>query len=858
MFLRNVRLGAALALLLGAVTPLTAQQIAAIRGTVTRSGDNQPVAGVVVTLKGTTIATTTNGNGKYVFLRVPAGSQTLVFRWLGYAPVEKTITVSTDQTVDAELEPKAVALGDLTVTAASKEPERIVEAPAAVSSIEPRVLQATGATGQAPLALAQTAGVDIVQSGVNDFNINARGFNSSLNRRVLTLLDGRDLAIDFLGSQEWNSLTVSTEDMRGMELVRGPGSALYGPNAFAGVLNMTTLSPREALGGRVSASVGGLSSKKVDGRLSALFGAGRYGIRVTGGYSTSDTWSRSRTSIDSVSATGSPFSFALRSEYKEAITGATDLVIRGQTPELRALAGQTCGGVSEACAGSTRRPKGDRDLINSAYGAVRLDRYFGSNVVTLEGGASQVEGEVLVTGIGRAQVGKTRKPFLRAAYNSGHLNVFGYMNRRESIDTTYLLNSGNGLMETGTVSHIEAQGNQTFLDGKFRVIGGASYRNYALNTFGTLMGLADDDRSDAVKSVFGQGELRIGDKVRLVGAARYDEGDLFEGQVSPKGAIVFTPNDNHAFRFTVNKAFQTANYSEFFLRANAGAPVNFSALEAGLRANAQLGPALAGVPQGQLFTNSASVPVLARGNAALDVEKTTGYEVGYKGALSEKVYVTVDLYQNNITGFITDLLPGVNSAFPYWTAPAAVPGAAVPGLIGAIKAQLGANPATALAAAGLTRDENGNTAVLVSYTNAGDVDQKGLDVGVGVQLTSELRADATFSFFDFTVNSQRAGDQLLPNTPDRKATLGLTYEGARNGLNASLSSRFVASYDWAAGVFVGRVPAQQQINATIGFDTGEGYRLFANGVNILDQQRYQMFGGAVIGRRVMFGVSTLF
>ena len=53
MFLRNVRLGAALALLLGAVTPLTAQQIAAIRGTVTRSGDNQALAGVVVTLKGT-------------------------------------------------------------------------------------------------------------------------------------------------------------------------------------------------------------------------------------------------------------------------------------------------------------------------------------------------------------------------------------------------------------------------------------------------------------------------------------------------------------------------------------------------------------------------------------------------------------------------------------------------------------------------------------------------------------------------------------------------------------------------------------------------------------------------------------
>ncbi len=222
MFLRNVRLGVALALLVGATTPLTAQQMGTIRGTVTRSGDGEVLAGVTVTLKGTAVSTTTNGSGKYVFFRVPAGNATFVYRWLGYAPVERTVTVNGDQSIDVALEPAVVALGDLTVTAASKEPERIVEAPAAVSTIEPRVLQTTGVTGQAPLALAQTPGVDIVQSGVNDFNINARGFNSSLNRRVLTLLDGRDLAIAFLGSQEWNSLPVSTEDLRNMELVRGP------------------------------------------------------------------------------------------------------------------------------------------------------------------------------------------------------------------------------------------------------------------------------------------------------------------------------------------------------------------------------------------------------------------------------------------------------------------------------------------------------------------------------------------------------------------------------------------------------------------------------------------------------------
>ncbi len=624
---------------------------------------------------------------------------------------------------------------------------------------------------------------------------------------------------------------------------------------------MTSLSPREALGGRLSVAGGGLESRKIDGRYAVLFGGGRYGARITAGYSTNDTWTRSRTSIDTATAAGAQ-SLALRNEYKEAITGAGTFVVGPVSPELRALAGQTCGQTNpniaqERCAGTSRRPAGDRDPIVAKYGALRLDRYFGSSVLTVEGGVSEVENEVLVTGIGRVQVAKGRKPYARAAFNSGSINIFGYMNKRESIDSQYSLASGAGLLENSTISHIEAQGNRTFMDGKVRGVVGASYRQYKVNTSLTLMGPANDDRQDAVKSVFGQGEVRLGEKFRLVGAARYDEGDLFEGQFSPKAAIVFSPSANHAFRATVNKAFQTANYSEFFLRATSGV-ANFTALETGLRANAQLGPALAGVPVGQLFTNSATVPINARGNAGLDVEKTTGYEFGYKGALSERVYVTVDLYKNNITNFITDLLPGVNAAFPYWTPPAAVPEAARAALVGAVRQQLGASPATALAGAGLSRNEDGNTAIVVSYTNEGDVDQKGIDIGVGVQVMPEVRIDGSASWFSFAVNSQRAGDQLLPNTPDRKATLGITYEGSRNGINASLNGRFVADYAWAAGVFVGRVPATQTINAAVGYQAGPRYRVYANATNVLDQQRYQLYGGAVIGRRVLVGVTTLF
>ena len=846
MISRNIgRFAILLALLVPlALTPAGAQGLASIHGTVTRSGDNAPLAGVSVSVKGFAGAsTTTNATGKFTLVRIPVGAQSLGFRWLGYAPIDKAVTVTDGMTVDVTMESKPMALAEITVSAASREPERVVEAPAAVTSIEPRVLQTTSATGQAPMALAQAVGVDLAQSGVNDFNINARGFNSSLNRRVLTLLDGRDLAIAFLGSQEWNTLPVATDELRSMELVSGPGSALFGPNAFAGVIDMRTLSPREWQGGKFSIAGGELSSIKADGRWAGLFGQGAWGLRVNGGYSSNDTWTRSRTSLDSLD---------LQREY--AAAGIDSLTAISKTAfEAVPLAGQTASpGVNG------RAAAGDRLPIKTMYGTARLDHYLTNGVFSVEGGASQAENEVLVTGIGRVQVRKGFKPYARVAFNNDHFSILGYLNHRESKDTLAQrsLASGAFLKETATIRHIEAQGNTSFLEHKARIIAGASVRQYDVNTDSTLMRPIDDDRHDKVYSAYTQIEYKVGTNVRLVGAMRYDKGDLFEKQYSPKGAIVFTPNPNHAFRLTYNGAFQTPNYSEFFLNAAAAAPANFAALEAGLRASA-LGPVLAGVPSGQLFTNSSAIPVYARGNAGLKVEKTHSWEVGYKGALDAKTFVTIDAYMSNIKDFVTDLLPGANpTQFPYWTAPAAVPAAYKQPLVDAVRANLAR--ISPLASAGLSRTENGNTAIVISYANAGDVDQKGIDIGIGRQLNDEFRVNASFSWFDFKVNSQQEGDKLLPNTPGKKGTLSMTYEGKRNGWDASLSARFVAAYDWAAGVFVGKIPAGQTVNMSAGYQVSPRYRAFVTGTNILNQERYQMFGGSVINRRMLGGISAAF
>ena len=170
-------------------------------------------------------------------------------------------SVSANQTVEvnADMNTKALELGNVTVYGASRRTEKITEAPAAVSVIGMEDIRLNSDVGGIPKLLASQPGVDLVQSGVNDFNLNTRGFNSSITRRVLVLLDGRDLGAAFLGQQEWGDVSVPLEDLAKLEFVRGPGSALYGTNAFNGVLNMTTLSPQQALGTKVKISGGELN-----------------------------------------------------------------------------------------------------------------------------------------------------------------------------------------------------------------------------------------------------------------------------------------------------------------------------------------------------------------------------------------------------------------------------------------------------------------------------------------------------------------------------------------------------------------------------------------------------------------------
>jgi iron complex outermembrane receptor protein len=791
--------------LLFAFTSLAAWADGRISGKVTRS-DGSPLPGVVVQAIGTGKATLTDSTGVFLLEGVPAGRYDLSFT-AGEHAAQEGVTVTDGETtrVDKQVDWRISIAETITVTSASRYTERVVEAPAAVTVIPVEDIQALAPTGQAPKVVENAPGVDFTQSGLYDMNFNVRGFNTTLNRRILTLIDGRDPSVPFLGSQEWAALSVPIDEFQSVELIRGPGSALYGANAYSGVLNMTTRLPRNSAGGRLMITAGELNTKRADFRHAGGFGSEWY-YRVVGGYQNSEDFARSRRDT-------------LEYSVFCAQSGQTDCLSREAVPL-------------------------PTDDVETKFAGLRLDKHFQTgSLLTLEGGWGSVEGPIFVTGIGRVMVTDATRPWARINYNMRHWNFLGYYDARNA-DDQRALSSGAGLYEDSSNLHGEVQTNWDFMNGKTRVVGGVAYNQQEVDTANPtgVQTLMLEAKSEDQQSVFGQVDLEPASRIRLVVAARYDDSTLHEAQFSPKGAIVFSVTPHHTLRYGYNEAFQRPNYSELFLAAPAGAPVNLAAAAAGNPASAPLAPLLT-----QLGFNS--MAVLARGNSNLDVEQVKSHEIGYQGIFGGKLYLTVDYYRSNMTDFVTDLLPGVNPAFAPYAIPSTVPAPFVPGLTAFLQAALGPRRG------GLTTVD-GRPALVFSYANAGEVDTEGAEIAANFYLTNNWLLDLNYSWFDFEVKpgSAATGDQLLPNAPDQKWNAGLAYRGPR--FDGKIAYRTVDAFRWAAGVFVGNVPSYSVLNLSGRYRINDMFGVGFDVANALDDEHWEAFGGDMLHRRALGYVSV--
>jgi iron complex outermembrane receptor protein len=158
-------------------------------------------------------------------------------------------------------------LGEIEVTTVSKEPEEVWNTAAAIYVITQEDIQRSGATN-IPEALRLAPGVEVARITSGEYAIGIRGFNSRLSRSVLVLIDGRTVYSTFTAGTYWETLDVLMKDIDRIEVIRGPGGTIWGPNAVNGVINIITKDTKDTQG--MLWTAGG-------GSVEQVFGDARYG-----------------------------------------------------------------------------------------------------------------------------------------------------------------------------------------------------------------------------------------------------------------------------------------------------------------------------------------------------------------------------------------------------------------------------------------------------------------------------------------------------------------------------------------------------------------------------------------------------
>jgi iron complex outermembrane receptor protein len=194
----------------------------------------------------------------------------------------------TSSSTEEKIHEEALYLKEETVSIASRYEQPISQAPSDVYVITDEDIRNSGAT-DIPTLLRRVPGMEVMQTSAVDFNVSARGNNQLLANKILVLVDGRSIYIDQSGQVLWKFLPVALTEIKQIEVLKGPASAVYGFNAFDGVVNIITKSPEEIKGTTLQVAGGGLGTLLTTGVHAGTIG--NWGYRVSGGHEQTQRWS---------------------------------------------------------------------------------------------------------------------------------------------------------------------------------------------------------------------------------------------------------------------------------------------------------------------------------------------------------------------------------------------------------------------------------------------------------------------------------------------------------------------------------------------------------------------------------------
>ncbi len=796
------------------------QQAGSISGTVMGSSGEGVLAGATVAVKGLELSTLTDIKGRFEITGLAAGAHKLLISHVGYEPLELSVNVVANHahSLSAILNHDERLVSEVVITA-SRRPEKITNAPASIQVLTIRDFDRFAGSNVNEM-IATVQGVKYTRSGIEGITFNARGFNSAFNNKTLQLVDGRISMAALSGSLPiFNNGTYMKSDLERIEIVLGPQTALYGPNAHNAVFNVITKDPRKYPGTIASLSAGNHNQFSSRLRHAEVINS-RWAFKLSGEYSVSEDYKF----IDSVYAGGGPFGPPVAIPERNVDRGLRH--IRGEVGVYYSFNPVT-------------------DLVISGGGS-------NNNFLQVTtGGRNQMRD--LTYGFLQARLVNPR--FYVTVYNTWgnigssypiHMYTRDFWNRttggfpRMSPDSAEALARGARFREASERLNAEAQYNREFKKYGLFLVAGLNFQNERPNGFG--LNLVDSFHRIRINQYGAvvQLEKTLAKHWRLIGAGRVDHHNNFGSFFAPKFTLARSLGEG-SVRLSWAKAYSMPSIQ------NQYAGINRTLFGNG-------GEGIEYIPNNTRIDEIST----RKRTPALKPEEINTWEIGYKGFLTEKLFLDINYYNGESKNFIS---PALSTGGRVLT---------VNGIAVTHNRNL----------AGNVFNDTLSGASFLTFFNYGRVRAYGIDAGLRYTFNSWFSMSLKYSWFDSDITKGHPGndankdDIVSPeekslNAPNHRGIVGLYVQNlCKRKLSLQLHSRLVERYDFYSGSLVGTSSGRHSRTAPKNYNWGplggfvsfdlSGTYLFNSMIsanlgvtNIFNTRQIEFVSSPSIGRLIM-------
>ncbi|MCB2380021.1 TonB-dependent receptor [Hymenobacter sp. BT635] len=853
-----------------------AQDDVTVSGVVqTETGEALP--GATVFVKGTFIGSSTDRDGKFQ-LRADFSTPPVVLSvsFVGYESREITLQ-QPDQAVKVQLKINSVLTSEV-IASASRVEEGILQAPVTVEKLNAQQVERI-TTADLQGGLSQYKGIDVNSSSLLMNSISTRGFNSAKSERLIQLTDYFDTQSPSLNLNAGNLTGLSELDVESVEIIHGPASALYGANAFNGVLLLNSKDPFVSEG--LSVRVRGGERSYFDGQLRYAKKLGeKFAFKIVGSYTKANDWLAENYGANSTvieranNAEGSPLGYDAVNRYGDIgrftfpstapegvrgktifLPGYTEKELIGEDDQAKSLkvhptlsylltdnikmtVGANYARGTATYQSSSRyrlrdfgtnqlhgeikganwflRGQTVQDFGANSYDLTFLGGYIQGSKISPDGTGMSYAERYYATYLSEFQKGKTLEQ-AQAAANATLLKPSDprFQELRSNIISDPTPGKGAQLNPSSYLNEGNAQYNFTLTEKTSLIVGGA-YRKFRLGSNGNFF--SDDNERIQNYELGGYGQLShtmLNDRLKLALAGRVDDFKNFKPAFSPRASAVYSAGANKEHNFRAS--FGRAFRSPTQLDQYVRIDIGQVVL---------LGNVGNGF-QGVNTTTQAPVDI-----AKLKLERLNTFEVGYKGTFQEKMVVDVNYFRSYYNDFI--------------------------GAQRFIGNRDGSRPTKEQLAAGAPtqyREAASQTRVLQVWTNARqEVQTQGAALGLSYNVSRPLTITANYSLNLLDESKLPEGFQAFFNTPKHKYNVGA------NGL-VSRHFNYSVNYRWAQGHLyempfaVGTLDDYSSVDAYVGYVIPKAFTTIqVGGSNLFNANNTQVYGGPNIGRLIFAGL----